>query len=56
MSGAESWLSERGVRKFQLMVRDSNGGVLDFYRHIGYELAPVTVMQRWLEEDDLSTR
>ncbi len=52
VTGAETWLRERGVRKIQLMVRAANGGVLDFYRRIGYEASPVTVMQRWLYEDD----
>ena len=52
VSGAETWLRERGVRKIQLMVRDTNQSVLDFYIHIGYAHAPVTVMQRWLDEDE----
>jgi ribosomal protein S18 acetylase RimI-like enzyme len=48
---AERWLTERGVRKMQLMVRETNSGVLDFYHRIGYERSPVTVMQRWLDQD-----
>lgn len=51
-AAAEDWLHARGVRKLQLMVRDSNTGVLDFYRRIGYEAAPVTVMRRWLAPGD----
>jgi ribosomal protein S18 acetylase RimI-like enzyme len=53
---AESWLRERQVRKLQLMVRDSNQGVLEFYRGIGYERSPVTVMQHWLDQDDTESR
>lgn len=51
VAGAEVWLRERGVRKIQLMVRDTNQGAIEFYRRIGYEPAPVTVMQRWLDDD-----
>jgi ribosomal protein S18 acetylase RimI-like enzyme len=51
ISESERWLRGKGIRKMQLMVRDSNLGVLDFYRRIGYEAAPVVVMQRWLDDD-----
>jgi len=47
---AEEWLIARGVRKLQLMVRESNRGVLEFYHRIGFEQGPVVVMQRWLED------
>jgi len=52
VTAAENWLRRRGVRKIQLMVRDTNQGVLDFYRRIGYDASPVTVMQRWLAPGD----
>jgi ribosomal protein S18 acetylase RimI-like enzyme len=49
MSACESWLRERGVRKIQLMVRDSNARVKGFYQAIGYEPSPVSVLAKWLE-------
>ncbi len=51
---SEQWVRERGIRKLQLMVRETNTGVIGFYERIGYERSPVTVMQRWLDEDDES--
>jgi ribosomal protein S18 acetylase RimI-like enzyme len=50
MGAAEQWLAERGVRKLQLMVRQSNQQVLGFYQALGYETGPVVVMQKWLEQ------
>ena len=44
----EDWLRARGVRKVQLLVRESNVGVEHFYDRIGYERAQSVVMQRWL--------
>lgn len=52
VSTAETWLRDRGVRNIQLMVRNSNQGVLEFYRRIGYEPSPAVVTQRWLNVDD----
>jgi ribosomal protein S18 acetylase RimI-like enzyme len=49
---SEKWMRERGMRKLQLMVRETNQGVLGFYERIGYDRSPVTVMQRWLDQDD----
>ena len=46
---AEAWLSERSVRKVQLLVRRSNAGAVAFYERLGFEQAPVVVMQRWLD-------
>src|SRR5258708_2318695 len=48
MRAAEDWLKALGVRKVELMVRDTNLAVLDFYRRIGFEPSPVKVMQKWL--------
>jgi ribosomal protein S18 acetylase RimI-like enzyme len=47
----EEWVRERGMRKLQLMVRETNAGVIGFYDRIGYERSPVTVMQRRLDGD-----
>jgi ribosomal protein S18 acetylase RimI-like enzyme len=49
VAAAEEWLLCRDIRKVQLMVRETNLGVLEFYERIGYERSPVTVMQRWLD-------
>jgi ribosomal protein S18 acetylase RimI-like enzyme len=49
VDSAEAWLRDRGVRKLQLMVRETNQQVIGFYEAIGYERSPVTVMQRWLD-------
>ncbi len=49
VSASEEWLTERDVRKVQLMVRETNQQVIGFYKAIGYEQSPVTVMQRWLK-------
>lgn len=49
---AESWLAERGVWKVNLMIRDDNEKVRDFYRSIGYEEEPRIVMARRIGNDD----
>jgi len=46
---AEAWLKERGVWKINLMIRDGNDQVRDFYRAIGYQEEPRIVMSRRLE-------
>jgi ribosomal protein S18 acetylase RimI-like enzyme len=51
---AEAWLRQRGIRKAELMVRDTNAEVIGFYERIGYDRAPVAVMQRWLVDDPLA--
>jgi ribosomal protein S18 acetylase RimI-like enzyme len=51
VEAAEAWLSERGVRKAELMVRRSNAGVAAFYERLGFERSDVLVMQRWLTGD-----
>ena len=45
---AEDWLSAQGVRKVQIMIRETNLDVRSFYDRIGYEANPCPVMQRWL--------
>jgi ribosomal protein S18 acetylase RimI-like enzyme len=45
---AEAWLRDRGCRKVQLMVRDTNEAVLGFYEALGYEDSGVQVLGRWL--------
>jgi ribosomal protein S18 acetylase RimI-like enzyme len=48
MAAAEDWLRERGAVKVQLMVRESNTGVIGFYEALGYEDAAVRVLGRRL--------
>jgi GNAT superfamily N-acetyltransferase len=46
---AEAWLRDQRVRKVQLMIRDTNTDVRDFYAHIGYGVQPRLLMARWLD-------
>jgi len=48
MAAAEDWLRARGAVKVQLMVRESNAGVIGFYEALGYEDAAVRVLGRRL--------
>lgn len=45
----EDWLRMRGVRKAQLMIRETNEAVRAFYERIGWAAIPRNVMERWLE-------
>ncbi len=51
MRHAEAWLARLGVPKMNVMVRDTNEKVRDFYRAIGYEETPRFVLGRWLTSD-----
>ncbi|MCH8926541.1 MAG: GNAT family acetyltransferase, partial [Proteobacteria bacterium] len=51
MRHAEAWLARLGVPKMNVMVRDTNEKVRDFYRTIGYEETPRLVLGRWLTPD-----
>lgn len=46
MAAAESWLSGRGVWKMQLLVRDDNLAVREFYEHLGYRDTHTTCLQK----------
>jgi len=46
----EAWLSQRHVPKAQLMVRETNAGVIEFYQRMGFERIPRIVMEKWLRE------
>ena len=50
MAGVEAWLKARGVWKLNLMVREDNAAVIAFYKRIGYEIEPRTVMAKRLTE------
>ena len=49
MRAAEAWLRQRGIRKVELMIRDTNTAVTAFYARLGYGEEPVRVMSRWLD-------
>lgn len=49
MSFAQDWLTQSGAVKLQLMVRNENAAVLEFYKHLGYETNDVQVLSRWLD-------
>lgn len=49
MDAAENWLRERNVPKMQLMIRETNTPVADFYERIGYQAEPRVVMSKWLK-------
>jgi ribosomal protein S18 acetylase RimI-like enzyme len=49
VQAAENWLSQRGVVKAQLLVRETNTKVVSFYEHLDFETAPRVVMSKWLE-------
>ena len=49
---AEAELHRRGCPKIDLMVRDTNQQVIEFYRALGYGDDPVAVMSKRLIEDE----
>ena len=48
VQAAEEWLRQRGVTKAPLLVRETNTKVVSFYEHLGFEVAPRTVMGKRL--------
>ena len=51
MRHAEEELRRSGCPKIDLMVRETNAEVIEFYRRIGYGRDPVVVLSRRLEDD-----
>jgi len=51
MQHAEVELKVLGCPKIDLMVRDTNQPVIDFYQRIGYKKDPVCVLSKRLAED-----
>ncbi len=49
VQAAEDWLRQRGVRKAQLLVRETNTKVVSFYERLGFEVAPRVIMAKWLD-------
>jgi GNAT superfamily N-acetyltransferase len=50
---AERWLVARGMPKVNLMIRDTNIKVREFYQRLGYDVAARTVMERWLKPEEI---
>jgi ribosomal protein S18 acetylase RimI-like enzyme len=50
VKAAEQWLSDRGVPKVHLMVRETNATVVEFYARMGYDPMPRVNMQKWLKQ------
>jgi ribosomal protein S18 acetylase RimI-like enzyme len=48
---AEAWLAAQDMPKINLMIRDTNAEVRDFYVRLGYAVAPRLVMQKGLDPD-----
>ena len=44
----EDWLRSLGVRKINLIIRETNTEVRAFYERIGYDVEPRTAMARWI--------
>jgi ribosomal protein S18 acetylase RimI-like enzyme len=51
MRAAEEWVRRQGIKKIQLIVRNSNTSVLAFYQALGYEEGEVVLMQKWLDPE-----
>lgn len=48
VGAGEDWLRARGIRKVQLLVRETNPEAVSFYERIGFEISPRTVLAKWL--------
>lgn len=46
MAAAEAWLRDRGIWKMQLLVREDNHAVKQFYEHLGYRDTRTTCLQK----------
>ena len=46
----EQWLRTRQVAKVQLMVRETNTEVVQFYERLGYDDMPRVLMSKWLSK------
>jgi ribosomal protein S18 acetylase RimI-like enzyme len=50
VDAGEQWLRMRQVPKVQLMVRETNRAVVQFYERLGYEDMPRVLMSKWLHQ------
>lgn len=48
VTAGEAWLRRQGVPKAQLMIRETNTSVRNFYTSLGWQPIPRLVMERWL--------
>jgi GNAT superfamily N-acetyltransferase len=55
MAAAENWLKERGVWKVQLLVREGNEPVRQFYEHLGYHDTHSICFQKIIEPNPVTT-
>ena len=53
MGAAERWLAARGVWKVQLLVREDNAPVRQFYEHLGYRDTRSVCLQKIIERPEL---
>lgn len=49
MDAAENWLAQRGVWKVQLLIREDNAPVKQFYEHLGYRDTHSVCFQKIIE-------
>jgi ribosomal protein S18 acetylase RimI-like enzyme len=49
MAAAEDWLARRGVWKVQLLVREDNHKVVEFYERLGYRDTKTVCLQKIIE-------
>jgi ribosomal protein S18 acetylase RimI-like enzyme len=49
VAAGESWLRDRAIAKVQLMVREENASVTQFYAQLGFEETPRILMAKWLK-------
>ena len=51
MEAAEAWLRTQGAPKLQLMIRQTNSAVIDFYERLGFTDQKVVVMGKFLSAE-----
>ena len=51
MAAGEAWLRDRGAPKVQLMVRQGNAAVVEFYAALGYADQQTLVLGRFLDPE-----
>lgn len=49
-NAAEEWLAIAGAPKVELMIRDDNVAVREFYENLGFAVEPRVVMAKWLSK------
>jgi ribosomal protein S18 acetylase RimI-like enzyme len=50
IEAAQDYLRAAGIKKVQLMIRETNERVRGFYEHLGFEHTPRIVMAKWLDD------